>query len=158
MAFQSVAEDVNRLRRSGVISKNDLQTALKADEARYLEEPIVPGLWYPLGAYCRLLDLLCRKEGSDRPEYLIQRGVRAAERMMSQGAYREYLSAANRWGEAAALRTSGSGAVATARAWPMLISPLNSIKRTGSGKSSNLNRLATWLRDLPTSFATLSWV
>ena len=53
---------------------------------------------------------------------------------------------------------SGSGAVATARAWPMLISPLNSDCRTNSGRSSNLNRLATWLRDLWTILPNSSWV
>ena len=101
VAFQSVAADVNRLRQSGVISAVDLRAAIKPDEVKYLEEAVVPGLWYPLGTYGRLLDLLCRTEGSDRAEYLIERGARAAERMMSQGAYREYLSTASRWGERA---------------------------------------------------------
>jgi hypothetical protein len=101
VAFQSVAEDVIRLRQSGAISEADLQTAIKSDELKYLDEAVVPGLWYPLGTYGRLLDLLCRKQGSDRSEYLIERGARAAERMMSQGAYRDYLTAASRWGERA---------------------------------------------------------
>ena len=38
---------------------------------------------------------------------------------------------------------SGSSAVATARAWPILISPRDSDSRTNCGSSSNLNRLAT---------------
>jgi hypothetical protein len=101
VAFQSVAADVNRLRGSGVISKADLGAAIKSDEMKYLDETIVAGLWYPLGTYGRLLDLLCRKEGGDSSEYLIERGARAAERMMNQGAYRDYLTAANRWGESA---------------------------------------------------------
>jgi hypothetical protein len=101
VAFQSVAADVNRLRQAGAISEADLRSAIKPDEAKYLDEPVVPGLWYPLGTYGRLLDLLCRKEGNDRAEYLIERGARAAERMMNQGAYREYLAAASRWGERA---------------------------------------------------------
>jgi hypothetical protein len=101
VAFQSVVEDVNRLRKSGAISKADLASAIKPEEMKYLDEAVEPGLWYPLGTYGRLLDLLCRKEGSDRPDYLIDRGARAAERMMSQGAYRHFLSAANRWGESA---------------------------------------------------------
>ncbi len=101
VAFLSVAEDVKRLRKSGVISQADLMAAIKSDELKVLEEAVVPGLWYPLGTYGRLLDLLCRKEGSDRTEYLIERGERAAERMMNQGAYRDFLTAANRWGERA---------------------------------------------------------
>ena len=101
VAFLSVAADVIRLRRSGVISEADLGTAIKSDELKYLDEAVVPGLWYPLGTYGRLLDLLCRKQGGDRSEYLIERGARAAERMMSQGAYRDFLAAANRWGERA---------------------------------------------------------
>ena len=73
VAFQSVAADVNRLRQAGVISEADLRAAIKPEEAKYLSEPVVPGLWYPLGTYGRLLDLLCRKEGNDRSEYLIER-------------------------------------------------------------------------------------
>jgi hypothetical protein len=101
VAFQSVAADVNRLRQSGAISEADLRSAIKSDEIKYLDETVVPGLWYPLGTYGRLLDLLCRKEGGDRSEYLIERGARAAERMMSQGAYRDFLASASRWGERA---------------------------------------------------------
>lgn len=101
VAFQSVAADVNQLRKTGVITEADLRGAIKGDEMKYLDEQVVPGLWYPLGTYGRLLDLLCRKEGGSRSEYLIERGARAAERMMSQGAYRDFLSAANRWGERA---------------------------------------------------------
>ncbi len=101
VAFQSVAADVNQLRKSGVITETDLRGAIKSDEMKYLNEQVVPGLWYPLGTYGRLLDLLCRKEGGSRSEYLIERGARAAERMMAQGAYRDFLSAANRWGERA---------------------------------------------------------
>jgi len=101
VAFQSVAADVKALRRSGAVSEADLRGAIKSDEMKYLDEEVVPGLWYPLGTYGRLLDLLCRKEGGDRTEYLIERGVRAAERMMNQGAYKDFLTAANRWGERA---------------------------------------------------------
>jgi hypothetical protein len=101
VAFQSVAADVNRLRKSGAITESDLRAALKSDEIKYVDEPVVPGLWYPLAAYGRLLDLLRRKEGGDRADYLIERGARAAERMMSEGAYRDFLSSASRWGERA---------------------------------------------------------
>ena len=101
VAFQSVAEDVIGLRRSGAISEEDLRAAIKSDELKYLDEAVVPGLWYPLGTYGRLLELLRRKQGGDGAEYLIERGARAAERMMNQGAYRDFLTAASRWGERA---------------------------------------------------------
>jgi hypothetical protein len=101
VAFQSVAADVVKLRASGGITESDLRGSIKPDEQRFLAEAVIPGLWYPLGVYGRLLDLLCRKEGGDRTEYLIERGARAAERMMSQGAYRDFLASANRWGERA---------------------------------------------------------
>jgi hypothetical protein len=51
VAFQSVAEDVIRLRQSGAISEADLRAAIKPDEIKYLDEVVVPGLWYPLGTY-----------------------------------------------------------------------------------------------------------
>jgi hypothetical protein len=51
--------------------------------------------------YAGLLELLRDVEGGGRDEYLVERGVRAAERLMQVGAYRHFLQSAARWGERA---------------------------------------------------------
>jgi hypothetical protein len=101
MALQSVTEDVQRLLAAKRITQADLEKRLAPDDLRHLEEPTVPGLWYPISLYAGLLELLRDVEGGGRDEYLVERGVRAAERLMQVGAYRHFLQSAARWGERA---------------------------------------------------------
>ena len=100
-ALQSVTEDVHRLRNAGRLPESLLTTRLKPEDLQALDELTVPGLWYPIATYGRLLDLLCEVEGRGRPDYLVERGVRAAERLMAAGAWRHFLASADRWGERA---------------------------------------------------------
>ena len=101
VAFQSVAEDIHRLRTEGRIRGEDLENLLKPGDSAHFDEMVVPSLWYPIDVYGRCLDLLCTVEGQGRPSYLVARGTKAAERMMAVGAYRHFLAAADRWGHRA---------------------------------------------------------
>ncbi len=100
-AFQSVTEDVHRLQNAGRLPESLLVARLKPEDLHALDELTVPALWYPIATYGRLLDLLCEVEGRGRPEYLVDRGARAAERLMAAGAWRHVLSSADRWGHRA---------------------------------------------------------
>lgn len=101
MALASVTEDVQRLLNAGRISRSDVATRVKPDDLHHLDEMTVPGLWYPISLYGALLELLSEVEGGPREAYLVERGVRAAERLMQVGAYRHFLRSAARWGERA---------------------------------------------------------
>jgi hypothetical protein len=101
VALQSVTEDVHRLRRAGRIGEPDLAARLKAEDLALLDEMTVPSLWYPIASYGRMLELLCEVEGGGEDSYLVERGVRAAERMMQASAYRHVLQSADRWGDRA---------------------------------------------------------
>jgi hypothetical protein len=101
VAFQSVVEDIQRLRKEGRIGEPEFETLLKPGDIAHLDEVVQPSLWYPVDVYGRCLDLLCTVEGEGRSSYLVMRGVKAAERMMAIGAYRHFLSAADRWGQRA---------------------------------------------------------
>jgi hypothetical protein len=101
VALQSVTEDVHRLRRDGHISEDLLAAHLKDEDLALLDEMTSPSLWYPIASYGRMLDLLCEVEGGGDESYLVERGVRAAERMMQASAYRHVLQSADRWGDRA---------------------------------------------------------
>ena len=101
VALQSVTEDVHRLRQEKQITQADIEARLKPDELRHLDEMTVPGLWYPITLYAGLLELLRDVEGRGNDQYLVERGIRAAERLMQVGAYRHFLQSAARWGERA---------------------------------------------------------
>jgi hypothetical protein len=101
VAFQSVADDIHRLRKERRIGEAELATFLKPDDMPHLDEMVVPSLWYPIGMYGRCLELLCEVEGEGQHRYLVDRGAKAAERMMAVGSYRHFLAAAGRWGQRA---------------------------------------------------------
>jgi hypothetical protein len=86
-AFQSVAEDVNRLLASGKLSRDALEARLEAEDLRLLDEKVAPGLWYPLSTYRRLTEVLLEVEGRGDPAYVVRRGARAAERLFAAGLY-----------------------------------------------------------------------
>jgi hypothetical protein len=95
-AFQSVPADVNRMLEQGRLSPDELEARLTPDDLRILREEILPGRWYPIETYKRLLGLLVELEGGPRPErYLIKRGVNAAKRILAMGIY-NHLEAARR--------------------------------------------------------------
>jgi len=86
-AFQSVVEDVQGLVAAGRVSEAELEARLHAEDLRILGEKVLPGLWYPLATYRRLTEILLAVEGGGKPEYVVRRGARAAERLFAAGLY-----------------------------------------------------------------------
>ncbi|MGH0031925.1 MAG: hypothetical protein ACQGVC_19215 [Myxococcota bacterium] len=87
MTLMAVVEDVKRLRDDGRISDGQLTAALEPLELGWLEEKIQPALWYPIGGYERLTQLLLRSEGRGDPGYLVRRGETVARRLIESGMY-----------------------------------------------------------------------
>jgi hypothetical protein len=98
-AIESVVADVNRLVESGRIRREALEARLSAEDLGILEQKIVPALWYPLGTYGRLMELLFEVEGRRRTEYLVDRGRRAAERIRGTGLYAQLRGDWSSWGD-----------------------------------------------------------
>lgn len=88
-AFESAAADLAALVESGRLSRSELETRLRAEDLEVLDEKILPGLWYPMATYSRVLELLGEIEGRGRTEYFVERGARAAERLLGSGIYRQ---------------------------------------------------------------------
>lgn len=95
-AFQAIPADLNRLLEQGRLSSGELEARLTPDDMRILRDEILPGSWYSIESYKRLLALLVECEGGRKPErYLIKRGVDAAKRILGMGIY-DHLEAARR--------------------------------------------------------------
>ena len=86
MTLAGVVEDVKRLCEEGRISEEKL-TRLEAEELAWLDGKIQPALWYPIGGYTRLSELLLEVEGRGDPEYMVRRGAAAARRLFDAGVY-----------------------------------------------------------------------
>jgi hypothetical protein len=86
-ALSSVVEDVRALRDGGRLSADRLEATLEPGDLRLLEEKIQPAIWYPIQSYARLSELLLDVVGGGDPQYIADRGARAAQRLWESGLY-----------------------------------------------------------------------
>src|SRR5438874_3367773 len=86
-ALSSVIEDVRALRDSGRLSADRLEATLERADLALLEAKIQPALWYPIQAYARLTRVLLDVAGRGDPQYIVDRGARAAQRLWESGLY-----------------------------------------------------------------------
>jgi hypothetical protein len=89
MAFGSVVEDVVRLCKNGRIQPEALQLILTPDDLPYMREEVISNKWYPITCYQRMLELLRKYDGGDRDDYVRERGMRAAQRLIDAGIYQQ---------------------------------------------------------------------
>lgn len=87
--FSSVVEDVDRLIRVGLVSREKLEAKLGEEVLKHLDETIQPALWYPIESYRLLAEFLVEVEAGGRLEYMFERGERAAQRLMDAGLYEQ---------------------------------------------------------------------
>jgi hypothetical protein len=97
-AIESVVADVIRLVEGGRVSRDELEVRLRAEDLELLDHKVVPALWYSLGSYGRLMELLFEVEGRRRIEYLVERGRRAADRIRAMGLYAQLKGDWSTWG------------------------------------------------------------
>lgn len=87
-AFQSVADDLNRLVEAGRLGREELEARLEAEDLPFIDEKLSPTTWVPVGTYQRGTELLVAKEAPNHgEEYLAERGARAADRLAALGMY-----------------------------------------------------------------------
>jgi hypothetical protein len=156
-AFQSVVLDLARLIQAGRISRETAEAQLEAEDLRLLDGKVLPGVWYPLGSYRRMTELLWEVEGKREPAYLMARGARSAERLFEAGLYQqmqrgEALGAEKRergeaWSEFDGnLMTSLAGAIFNVSRWRYRRHPedrnVNRIEVTGASELPEVSRWA----------------
>jgi hypothetical protein len=94
-AFQSVQTDIQRLVDQDELDLDEVGEGLTAKDRDWLDAFVTPVSWMPISTYGRLLELLARVEGGDRPiDYLRGRGREAGKRLLG-GAYQGFARASN---------------------------------------------------------------
>ena len=86
-ALSSVVEDLRALRDSGRISPARIEKTLQPADLALLDTQIQPALWYPIQSYARLTEVLLEVLGRGDPQYIADRGARAAQRLWESGLY-----------------------------------------------------------------------
>lgn len=92
--MQGVVADVAALVARGAIAPATLEARLSEADRKILAGSVVAALWYPSDAWCRMIELLRDVEGGAEPRrYLIQRGVKAAQRVIGLGVFKSQIEA-----------------------------------------------------------------
>lgn len=152
-AFQSVVEDVQRLLQEGRISREELEVRLEPADLPFLEDKVLPPFWYPIETYRRLSELLMELEGGGRPEYIVRRGARAAERLFTLGIYQqlrrgekiaeEMRSSGSAWSQQdGAIMASLAGAIFSFTSWRFVADPERGAHRIEVSDAAGLPEVA----------------
>ncbi|MEN8183156.1 MAG: hypothetical protein ABFS46_11540 [Myxococcota bacterium] len=88
-AFEAVVTDLVAAIEAGRISREAVEARLEPEDLAVLDSKIVASSWYPIEIYQRLSEILVEVEGGGKPEYVLARGARAAERLFTAGLYQQ---------------------------------------------------------------------
>jgi hypothetical protein len=86
-AIESLVADVNRIVQEGRIQLDELEAHLRPEDLEILRQNVLASVWYPLGTYERLTQLMLRVEGGGELRYVVERGRKAAERLRNSRIY-----------------------------------------------------------------------
>ena len=80
---------VRRHRDGGRISPEELEVRLKPEALALLDQKIDIGRWYPIGAFCGLIDLEWEVASGRDPEHARRAGAISADRLFDRGLYQQ---------------------------------------------------------------------
>jgi len=92
--FAPAVEDVRKLLSSGALHERELVRWLQAPDLPLLRTEMMDTEWYDVKSYARMLTLLRDVAGGGNDDYLRERGMSSAQRLLDAGLYQqlEYLS------------------------------------------------------------------
>jgi hypothetical protein len=76
-----------RHREKGRISEAELELRLGPQALALIDQKIMIAAWYPIRAFCELMDLNWDLGGSRDPEFMRREGERSADRLFDSGIY-----------------------------------------------------------------------
>lgn len=87
MLVLGVAVAARRHRDQGRISETELELRLGAQALALIDQKIMIAAWYPIRAFCELMDLNWDIGGGRAPEFMRREGERSADRLFDSGIY-----------------------------------------------------------------------
>ncbi|HXK25925.1 MAG TPA: hypothetical protein VMS55_24880 [Myxococcota bacterium] len=76
-----------RHREKGRISEQQLEVRLSGPALALIDQKILIAAWYPIDAFCELMDLNWELGGRRDPEFMRREGERSADRLFDTGIY-----------------------------------------------------------------------
>jgi hypothetical protein len=87
-ALASAVGDLLEFVERGRLTREQMEVRLRPEDLEIVDAKILPGDWYPIASYGRILDLLGSVSGGGAA-YHLQRGRRTAERLFASGIYKQ---------------------------------------------------------------------
>jgi len=84
-----VVVSVRRLRDRGVISPDALEARVSKEAVALVDQKIEIARWYPMHAFCELIDVDWVIAGRGEPTYLEDQGARSADRLFDTRMYQQ---------------------------------------------------------------------
>ena len=98
VAFKFVVDAFEELRAAGKLERAELEMKLAEEDLALLDGEIVPGLWYPMASFGRLLEFALVAQSRSREQWP-QVGFEAAERLLSAETYRGLVDSGTQRGD-----------------------------------------------------------
>jgi hypothetical protein len=95
VAFQFVVTALERLVADGKVDRAGLEAKLAEEDLANLDGSLIPGLWYPIESFGRMLEFALEKQGLPRAEWP-RAGFEVAESLLSANAYEGMIQAATK--------------------------------------------------------------
>jgi hypothetical protein len=80
---------VRRLRDRGRVPAEQLAARLSGAALELIDQKIDVARWYPVAAFCELLDVNWEVAGNRDPEFMRQQGAQTVERLFDRGIYHQ---------------------------------------------------------------------
>jgi hypothetical protein len=105
VVVQLAVDAINRLLAEGKVARQALEARLEASDLQILEQKVLPGLWYPLSSFDRLLDVATADLRADGGmEAVVDMGRDGASRVLGSEHYGALVDAARGAGKLAGPR------------------------------------------------------
>jgi hypothetical protein len=86
VALQFLLDTIEQRIAEGRIDRAAFESMLGDEELKIIDSEILPGLWYPIESYGRMLELALKMEGRPREQWA-EAGFEAAQSVLSNEAY-----------------------------------------------------------------------
>jgi hypothetical protein len=96
--FLIAVQGVKWLLKEGGLSQEEIECELEASDQRYLEEKILLGGWYPVGAFERFSRMTLTRLGREESEFFVDQGKDAARRLLGSEVYAQFAEEAEKRG------------------------------------------------------------
>ena len=94
IVMQFVTSPIERFVEAGRVSWEDLEVRLEKRDLEIFEEKIIPGLWYPIDSFGRLLDVSCELSGMREKGQWAEIGFQTASSFLNTPVFDEMVRSA----------------------------------------------------------------